>query len=418
MASRSDTTADANAPSQSAAHALARASFVRVVAAADGDSLSAAGLLARGLRRADVPFHVRVASLGADAPAADDGVLAAVGSTLPNADVTIAPDDEPTSLRAYEIAQALSADAPNGVADPESGSAIDPALALAGVVAAGEHPASVAGPIVETAVESGALVQRPGVAVPIDDVADDIVDGLTHSTLLHAPFSGDENAVADEFDSVLRDDADALDDEARRSVASLVALAVAGDEAATPRAATAVERALRPYATPDGPMATLGGFADVLNAVAGERPGVGVALALGHGGRNAAVDAWRTHGSAVHRALHNAHTGRYDGVFAVRSDVRAESESASDSAVAARLRTVAGLARDFRSPEPVVVALGDGIAAISAVDAGAAAAASALASEFGSDGADWTGTGTRACVRFDPASTEADVIAAIREAVR
>ncbi|WP_336022339.1 hypothetical protein [Halobellus salinisoli] len=416
MASRSDTAADANAPTESAADALARASFVRVVSAADGDSLSAAGLLARGLRSVDVPFHVRVASLGADAPAADDGVLAAVGSTLPNADVTIAPDGEPASLRAYEIARTLGRDVPNDIGDPSPGLDVDPTLALAGVVAAGDHPASTAGALVESAVDSGALVRRSGVAVPVDDV----VDGLTHSTLVHAPFSGDGDAVAAElaavFDGV--DDESAHDEETRRSIASLVALAVAGDDAATPRAATAVERVLRPYATPEAPTATLGGFADVLNAVAGERPGVGVALAIGHRGRDAAVDAWRTHGTAVHRALHDAHIARYDGVFAVRSDVRAESESASDSAVAARLQTVARLARDFRSPEPLVVALGDGVAAVSAIDSGAAAAASALASEFGSDAADWTGNGTRAIARFDPAAEEADVIAAIREAVR
>ena len=59
MASRSDTTTAVNDPTDSVAAALSSASFVRLVASADGDGLAAAGLLARALRRADVPFQVR-----------------------------------------------------------------------------------------------------------------------------------------------------------------------------------------------------------------------------------------------------------------------------------------------------------------------------------------------------------------------
>ncbi|MFB6089802.1 MAG: hypothetical protein ABEJ97_01970 [Halobellus sp.] len=410
MASRSDPTAtpDAPAATESAASTLAGADFVRLVARADGDALAAAGLLARALRDVDVPFQVRVDALGADAPATDEGILLAVGADRTDADLSLAPTgaDAAVSSQAFEVAAALAGeDAP------------DPVLALAGVVAAGAHPGSVAGSLVERAEASGAVERRPGVAVPTDD----LVDGLAHSTLFHAPVSGDVTAVADLLGS--HTDATEDDDERRGTVASLVALAVAGDDAGTARGAEAIERALRPYVTPDGPLATVGGFADVLNAVARERPGTGVALALGHGGRDAALDAWRDHAAAVHGAVREAHTGRYDGVFAVRAEVGADGPDATgsdaDLRTAGRLATLARLARDFRSPEPLVLALGDGVAALSAVESGASDAASTLAAEFGPGPTPArTGTATDAVVRLDPDAADADVIAAVRETTR
>ncbi|WP_435182697.1 hypothetical protein [Halobellus sp. EA9] len=407
MASRSDSTATTDAPAatDSVASVLADADFVRLVARADGDALAAAGLLARALRDLDVPFQARVDALGADAPTTDEGVLLAVGADRSDADVAVAPTGaDPASARAFDIASTLVGDAP------------DLGLALAGVVAGGAHPGSVAGSLVERAEASGAIERRPGVAVPTDDV----VDGLTHSTLWHAPVSGDAAAVADLLGPYADDAGAADDDERPRTVASLVALTVAGDDAGTPRGAEAVERALRPHATPEGPLATIGGFADVLNAVARERPGTGVALALCHGGRDAALDAWRDHAGAVHAALREAHTGRYDGVFAVRADVGGDADApGADSRTAGRLATLARLARDFRSPEPFVIALGDDVAALSAVESGASDAADTLAAEFGAGPTPaWTGTATDAVVRVDPDAADADVIAAARDATR
>jgi len=322
-----------------------------------------------------------------------------VGSNHATADVTVAPEAGPASLPAYRIAAAVT--------DGSDAATPDPVLALAGVVAGGAHPASVAAELVEAAETAGALVRQPGVATPVDDA----VDGLTHSTLLHAPFSGDRDATASAVSSLRLpdDEADAdADAESRRSIASRVALAIAGDDDATPWAADAVERVLRPYTTPEAPVATLGGFADVLTATARERPGTGVALALGHGGRDAALDAWREHGRAVHHGLDAASTTRHDGVFAVR----VEGEVAGTPG---RLATLARLARDFRSPEPLVVAVGDGIAAVSARESGAAAAAATLAAEFPSAKAASTGASTRALARFDADTPVAEIVAAIRE---
>ena len=393
MASRSDTAAAADGPSGSVATTLSGASFVRLLARPDGDGLAAAGLLAGALRRVDVPFQVRVDSVGVDAPGAPgDGLLVGVGSERPDAEVTLAAASEPVSLRAYRIAAAMT--------DGADDAGPDRTLALAGAVADGAHPSSAAGDLVEAAEASGALVRRPGVAVPVDDV----VDGLAHSTLLRAPFSGDRDATAATL-SLSESDGAGADDEARRTVASRVALAVAGDDDATPRAADAVERLLGPYATPDAPAATLAGYADVLTAAARERPGTGVAVALGHGGTDAALDAWRDHGRAVHAALESASTTRHDGVVAVAVD---------DAGTPGRLATLARLVRDFRSPEPLVAAVGDGVVAVSTRESGAADAAATLAAEFPSGAAGWTGGSQRALAGVDADTPVPELVAAIR----
>ncbi|SFG04669.1 hypothetical protein SAMN04488063_1250 [Halopelagius inordinatus] len=385
-----------DAPVESVAAALRDAPFVRVVCRADGDALAAGGLVARSLRTVGVPFHVRaVAFPEADAASSsEDDTLVSVGMRVPGADATIAPGDGTTSLRAHGVAEALT---------PEGETGPDPLLALAGVVAAGDHPGAADGSLLTVAEQTGAVERRPGIAAPVEDVA----DGLAHGTLAHASFSGDREAATAAL-AELGLPAE-LDAEAHRTVASLLALDVAGDDAATPRAAESVERALRPYATPDATFATLGGFADVLDAAARERPGTGVALALGHDARVPALDAWRDHATAVHAGIREGRSGRYESVFVVRA-----TKETADSV--GRLATVARLVRDFRSPEPVVLAVGNGLAAVAAVERGAADAASAVADEFGDDGGAWNGDARRAVARFDADAEEAEVIAAVREA--
>ena len=397
MASRSDTAAAADAPADSVATTLSEASFVRVLPSPDGDGLAAAGLLARALRRVDVPFQVRVASLWTDPPVGDDdGLSVSVGAGCPDADVTIAPDGAPASLDAYRVAAEIGG---------EDGADPDPVVALAGVVADGAHPESVAGSLVGNAEDAGHVRRRPGIAVPVADP----VDGLAHSTLVHTSFSGNPDAVEAALPEL---DSDDPDSEAQRAIASRVALGVARDGDAPPRAADAVERVLHPYATPAAPVATLGGFADVVTAAARERPGTGIALALGHGGRDAAVDAWRDHGAAVHHALDSAPTERHDGVFVVRPTSGSDAATVADSP--GRLATLSRLVRDFRSPEPLVVALGDGVAAVSARESGAADAAATIAAEFPATEGTWIGGTRRALARVDPDAPVPDVVAAIR----
>ena len=297
-----------DAPDRVAA-AIRDAEFVRLVATADGDALAATGLLARALDAVETPYQASLATVP-EPPATDADCTVAVGH--PTGDVVL--QAAPLAVAAADVARDLAA------------AAVDPVLALAGATCAG---ADLPGSLLETA----ALERRPGVAVPTADA----VDGLAGSTLVHAAFSGDREAVAAAV-AGLKDG---------RDLASFVALSAVRD--APPRAAAAVERALRPYGCER--FETLGGFADVLDAVARDRPGTGLALALGADVEAAALEAWRGHGERAHAALRAADTGRYDGVYVARVDGTAP------------LGTVARLLFEYRSPEPVALAVRDGEAA-------------------------------------------------------
>ena len=366
---------------------LSEARFVRVVASADGDALAASGVLARALDDHDVPFQVRLIATPDDRAWQTDGPderVLAVGLESDHADAVVDSAETPTSVTAWQVAREL-------------GSEPDPLLALAGAVATGSTPGADGTPAL---LEDAILDRRPGVALPTADLA----DGLAHSTLVHARFSGDESAAgATLADLSLPAE---LDESARREVASLVAIEATEDAPA--RAGTAVERFLRPYATPAGPFETLGGYADVLDALAATAPGIGVALALGHDVRATALDEWREHARRVHEGLRVAHTGRYDGVFVARCDAAEE-----DDGDAVPLGTVARLLLAYRSPEPIALAVVDGAAAVAAEDAsgGTDALSSAAASLDGRSAArDGRGAAT-----FDGTAT--DYVAAFREAL-
>ncbi|WP_423999386.1 hypothetical protein ACOZ4I_10825 [Haloarcula salina] len=352
------------------AGSLREAAFVRLVSDATGDALAATGLLARALD--DTPFQASVVRPFEDPDRTTEADLTvAVGRTQSAADVSLT---DRAAATAFETAREL------GTADP--------ALALAGTIAAGDADGAVA-----EAAERAGLERRPGVAVPVADLA----DGLAHSTLFVAPFSGEADAArAALADLDVAPDEDPSTDD-RRRLASLVALTVTED--APPRAADAVQRALRPAV--GGPFETVGGYADVLDAVARERPGTAVALALGHDAvREDALDAWRTHARRAHEAVTDATTGRYDGLFVARGDPMPTG-------------TVARLFADFRAPEPVTLVVTDGEAAARATDGRDVAASIRAAVE--SVGGDAVGTGDRARARFDVST--ADFIEAFREAL-
>jgi hypothetical protein len=362
---------DGSAPAASAVAArLREAGFVRLLAAADGGALAAVGVLADALGDAGVPYQASVV------PRPDDGASAteadcvlALGRESGAADLSLA--EAPASGPAYGAARELG--------DP------DPVLGLAGVLAAGDVPE---GQILEDARAAG-IERRPGVGVPTDDPA----EGLAHSTLVHGPFSGDTEAARE-----LLADAESHDADDRRRVASLVALAVAGDPESTARGAEAVQRVLRPYA--GGPFGTVAGYADVLGAVARERPGLGVTLALGTGDRERALAVWRDHGRRAHEAIRSATTGRYDGLFVARVPEGTP------------VGTVARLLWEFRSPEPAVLVVAERRAATvgpDEADLGAAMAEAATA--VGGTG---DGTPSRARARFD--GDPAAFVLAFREA--
>jgi len=347
------------------ATAIHEADLCHLLVRADGDAVAAAATLAVACDAAGTPYHMGTvrtrAELHARLDVADpDATTVVLGAETPDARALAGP---PISGDAFDAAVEL-------------GGSPDPALALAGVVAAGFDPAEA----VPSLLDRAGAEPTAGVAVPTADLA----DGLAHTTLVHAAFSGDREGVADELGG-LGDDPDP------RRVASLLAFATAGPDAASERAATAVERAIRPYRIP-GPVETIGGYADVLAALARRSPGLAVALGMTGDGREAALSAWRERAVRAHAAVRAADTARYDGLFVARVD--------------GPPAPVARLLRDFRSPEPVVLAVDDGEAAIAAVDAPVADAVETAAEAAGGSG---LGADIRGYARFDPDRTDAFV---------
>ncbi|SIS05979.1 exonuclease [Natronorubrum thiooxidans] len=328
-----------DATSAPVSRTLESAGFVHLIARADGDALAASGLLARALAERGTPFQVsvdrtvtaRTARVRDREPAADDVTLA-IGAI--DADVArLETADRSATLAALDCVRDLET-------TPE------PVLALAGLVAADIEPgAGESEWVLETATERGLVSRRPGVAVPTAD----LVDGIAHSTRLLGPWSGDVDATREALTGlgVALDAPDTLEADDHRAIGSAVALDVIGADEATVTAAETIQRALRPYATPDHAFDTVGGFADVLEATARTEPGTGAALAMGHDVDESARVAWREYGRRAHAALEGASTSRYDGLFVVEFD---------DGPVEA----VARIAAAFRSPEPTVLAVSKG----------------------------------------------------------
>ncbi|NGM71101.1 exonuclease [Natronolimnobius sp. AArcel1] len=340
-----------SASDSTTASALESASFVRLVTRADGDGLAASGLIARALAVRGTPFQVTVGRTIATrtervqaASGADGDLTIAIGSTDASEAVRLDADNRAATLAAVDHVREL-------------GETPDLVLALAGLVAAGVEPgAGESEWLVETARERGLLERRPGVAVPTADP----VDGLAHSTRVAAPWSGNAEATRETLSEAIGqstleavDTDGGLEADDHRAIGSIVALDAVSTEEATDVAAESVQRVLKPYATPEGPFETVGGYADVLQATARTEPGTGAALAMGHEARAPALDAWREYGNATHEALETASTGRYDGLVVIDTD---------DGPVEA----VAEVATAYRSPEPLVLSLATGEAALSA----------------------------------------------------
>ena len=354
------TTADADLAGQ-----LREASFASILARADGEALAAAGLLATGCVATGTPYQVsavRTREAVETRRAAADEAATVVPVGIPDTD---GPITRP-SLEAFEAAADL-------------GGEPDPALALAGVVAGGRTPEAAAPGLEERA----GYERRPGIAAPTADLA----DGLAHTTLVHGPVSGDPEAA----EALVAD----LDDADReRRAASLLAIDAVSAEGTTVRAADAVERAIHPLA--GGPVETVEGLADVLGALAATAPGRATAMALGDD-PEPALEAWRDHAVAVHEAVRGAETARHDGLLVAH--------------VEGPVEAAARLLRDFRSPEPAVLAIGDGEAALATTDATAGRIEPAAEAAGGSGLA----RADAGYARFDPAAEDA-LVEAVRGA--
>ena len=378
---------DATASADAVATRLREATFANLLVRADGESLAAAGLLAGACVATETPYQVSVVrtrdEFRARRDAADEAATSLPIGVADDRDSDDHGASEHPSLTAFEAAEALGADP-------------DPALAFAGVVAGDATPEDAAPAIVGAADAE----RRSGLASPTADPA----DALAHTTLAHAEYSGDPDAVEATVESL--GDGDDVD----RRLASLLAIDAVSADGATTRAAEAVERAIHPLAA--GPMETVEGYADVLGALAATAPGLGAALAVADdegATRDAAIDVWRDHAVAAHEGVRSADVTRYDGLLVARTEGPVEA--------------VARLLRDFRSPEPAVLAMcrgdvadgeddGTTEAALATTDAPADPIEAAAEAAGGSGLA----RGTTGYARFDP-EREDDLVDAIRGAV-
>ncbi|MFB6103879.1 MAG: recombinase RecJ [Halobacteriaceae archaeon] len=354
------------------ARTLRTASFVHLVTARDGDCVAAAGIVGRALETRGTPFQVSVVDTPAEADrriTAGDATTTAVGVGVSADAADAAVTGVPRSAITYDAATDLAPSTP-GVAS----------VAAAGGIAAGGDLTTVAD--AREALRSEDADRVPGVAVPTTDLA----AGLTHSTLVHAPFSGDEDAAEDFLAGVATEAPIG-----GRDLASAVALAVAGPEDTPDRAGIAVERFLRPMVTDDA-FASVGGYGDVLAASARTNPGAALAVALGRGGADAALAAWRDHGRRVQDAVTTAELRRHAGLVVC--------ETTAPTAATARLL------RDFRAPEPNVLVVGDGAASLATGEADAAATLAGATDSSTVQGRPRLASTT---------TTEGDLVAAVRE---
>lgn len=316
-----------NAPAASdVAGRLRDADFVRLVANATGDGAAAAVLLARTLTELGVPYQLSVTALPEPAARETDADLTvALGRPVVGADVAFGTVGNHATRAASSVAKEC------GVSDI--------VLTLAGIIAGGGSPDET----LLTAASERGIERRPGLAIPPVDPA----DGLAHSLLVHCEFSGDLEAARAAIDEL--DLSESIDEDGHRAIASMAALTVAGDSGTSIRGSTRIERFLRPLA--GGPFDTVGSYADVLDAVTREQPGLGVTLALGRVDREEALSTWRAHASRAHETVRTANTGRYDGLFVAQCSGQPP------------VGTVARLLADYRSPEPLTLVVADGVAA-------------------------------------------------------
>lgn len=362
--------------------ALRGAPLVRILTKQFADSIAAAGVLTQGLAEQQIPFQVSPTTSQDDramrASAGDpDAVTVSIGSLTDPDLADIVLDHAPVEM-AVSIVKRLGA-------DPE------PHLPLAGIIARGENPEKLPELLSSTRDPEQSRSSRFGIPV------DDLVDGLAHSLLIHAPFSGDRSQVADMLDRV-GVDIDQIDsDETLRQIASAVAIN-ATDGPNPKRAADYVESFLYPHVT-SHQFRTLEGFADILMSTTQSHPGTAVALAIGGNVQSAALETWRQHALTVHRQLNDIELKRYNGVV-------------SFSGEWTWIRTAARVVQRTMSPEPVTIARSDEGVAVAAEDEDRLTAAIEGITE--QTGGEFDRTVTRAHIQCESPPAQEDLANGIR----
>lgn len=232
-----------------------RVAFARLVAVPSARAIAATGLLIHAFAADGIPFHASVGTT-ADVGSPDDATIIAVGE---------APAGEDESVVF-----------PTAVIDAVDPAAVSPHAE--GLAAAATWDPSTDG--------EGAL------GVPTADWT----EGVSSSTLVRGPFSGDAD---EEWIEAHRD----LEEREWRSALALSCL----DDHPTAATSAAVTGFLDATPLPDGPFATDAGTIDVLDVLSARHPGLALAVCCGgRDHRDVALTTWRREASAVHAAIDGA----------------------------------------------------------------------------------------------------------------
>lgn len=291
------------------------AGFVHLVGVDNGASLAATGVMARTLRAIDIPFQASLASFPDEQHTSDDATIA-IGWN--GGDISFSTGS--LVEIAWQCGSALAPDV------------VEPDLAFAGLRSEG-FPMST--------LEIDRPTQSPGIALPTEDV----ITGLAASSNLRGPFSGTEENASSFVSELALEEQDIIHS---RKGASAIALAVLRDTG--PRGSDALTNVLHPHQS--SRFMTIEGYAEILDAIAKEEPGTGLALVLGNPVEEDVYHCWQQHGKQAHQALSAAETQRHKGLFVARSE--------DDFP----LRTISRICHNYVSPEPITVAVGQSRGAI------------------------------------------------------
>jgi hypothetical protein len=326
---------------ESLAQELRAAPFVRIHPVSDPEALAAASVLAWGLRQCKTPFQIRPLTPTTEPVRIHDNSYdIGVGRSSLQVSTSLAAQSKSMVQTAIETTTIL---APGLIAQ----SARLSSVVVSGLFGAQAVPMLSSKDALPPSVAD--MEKTPGVASPVADP----IDGLTHSMLLHGPWSGDIEATADTYEAYTEMSLP-LCESAGRDLSSQVTLDMLRS-ASHGRIKTALQGAIHPRPFAAGSFETLGGAFDVFRAVVREAPGTAVGFSLGADVVTACLEHWRTHANCVHNELQSLREQRFQSVSLFELD---------SALTPLQCSTVADVALAYMSAEPVTVVRGDRAIAI------------------------------------------------------
>lgn len=238
---------------------LVRADFVQVHVAQTATAILAAGLLQRGLAELAKPYHLMIGNSGCTP---DDSSLVIRVGPIPHVDADIGVHPAELVQLLHDFDRFDLTDSPAWIRE-------------------------TANRVIFERPVSGS--DRPVIGIPIEEQT----DGVAHSTLIHGPFSADEDRTA----SLLEPHESDL-----TAVRSALTLELLSNSPVTGETAEKIEVFLTSTET-NGPFHTTGGVLDVLTVLSQTAPGVALSTICGWQDIETATESWRTTAIEIHDAI-------------------------------------------------------------------------------------------------------------------